>query len=117
MLTEDMDDLLRSYFLWSKSGDPSDIGYQHINVLGRLMGGSIGAAGLSDEEALHVNRAMGYLKHEDPDAYRVLVKVYKERKSLRWLERRGHGDRKVLAIHASRGRQFLRGALFAVFAS
>lgn len=112
MLSEDMDDVLREYYRWAQSGAPDDIGYPHVEPVRRLLGGSVRSLGLSDEEAGWVDAALGFLKKEAPDEHAVIEQIYKNHRSLRWLESRGHGDRRALALLASRGRQFVYGALF-----
>jgi len=112
MLNEDVGQLLQDYFSWAKTNDPCDIGYPHIDPVRRLLGSSLRSAGLSDDEAAYVDMAMAYLKREEPESYRVVVRVFKDGKSLRWMEVNREGDRRTTANLISRGTQFIRGAIF-----
>lgn len=111
MLTQDTDELLRQYYAWSETNNPADIYYPHIDPVRRLRGGSVSALSISDEEAQYIDRALCVLKTDNPDTHWVIEQVYRYRKTLRWLERRGRGDRRALARQAADGREFVRGFL------
>ncbi len=111
MLSDDIDQVLRDYFAWAAAGDPSEIGYPHTDTVRRLLGSGVRALGMSDEEAIVVDFAMGQLKRHNEDAFNVLCRVYQDRKTLRWMARRGLGSRPTLQRLAGEGRQFIRGVV------
>lgn len=111
MLTDDMDELLRQYYAWSNINNPADIYYPHRDPVRRLRGSSIPSLSISDDEARHIDRALCCLKAEIPAAHVIIVSMYRDRRTLRWLETQGFGDRKTLARIASDGRQFVMGFL------
>lgn len=111
MLSDDMGENLLMYFAWSRSRDPSNVGYPHQDPVRRLRGSGIGAEGLSDDEALWIDRALSALKAEDDESYQLVLRVYRDGRSLRWLESRGHGDRRRLSYRLSDARYFLRGRM------
>lgn len=112
MLSEDMEIVLRDYFRWASIDSPDNIDYPHADTLSRLRGSSIGSAGMSDDEAEHVNKGLCHMKAEMPVCYNVLRLIYRDNRSMRWLEKRGYGDRRTVSRIASDGRQFLHGVLF-----
>jgi hypothetical protein len=69
---------------------------------------------LSDDEALQIDRALNYLKQENPDAHRLIRRVYGEHKTVRWMEARGEGDRRAMARLLGEGREFVKGVLIGV---
>lgn len=111
MLTEDMDDLLRQYFAWAATQDPADLTYPHIDPVRRLLGSSVRSLSISDDEAQYIDRALCRLKEDNAEAHRLIVKVYRDHRTLRWLEARGEGERKTLARRVGEGREYLRGFL------
>jgi hypothetical protein len=113
MLSEDMAANLSAYFAWSRSGDPSDVGYPHQDAVRALRGGGVGCAGLSDDEALWLDEALCLLKIDAPHTFSVLEKVHGQGRSYRWLEKRGYGNRKVIAVQVAEGHQFVNGYLVA----
>lgn len=114
MLIEDMDSLMREYFRWAATNSPEKIGYPSVEIVERLRGSVVPSVPLSDDDALMVDRALNYLKRENPDAHRLIVRVYGEGKTVRWMEARGEGDRKVMGRLLGEGREFVKGVLFGV---
>lgn len=106
-----MDTDLQEYFRWSRSGDPSAVGYPHQDAVRRLLGSTVPSVGISDDEALWIDAALGALKGDNPDAHHVILRYYRDRKSLRWMTSNGMGCRKTLARRLSEGREFIRGYL------
>lgn len=116
MLSDDMGANVRDYFIWAAINAPEDIGYPHAATISRLVGQNvIRAPGLSDDEAMHINHVMGYLMREAPETYATMCRVYRDRKTLRWMEARGEGDRRTTGRLLAEGLQFLRGALFTTY--
>jgi hypothetical protein len=111
MLTEDIDQLLHDYFAWAASQNPADLTFPHINPVRRLLGSSVRSLSISDDEAMWIDRALCRLKVDNAEAHRLIAKVYEDRRSLRWLEDRGEGDRKMLARRVAEGREYVRGYL------
>jgi hypothetical protein len=111
MLTEDMDELLRQYFAWAAMQDPADLTYPHIDPVRRLLGSSLPSLHISDDEAQHIDRALCRLKADNADAHQLIIKVYRQHRTLRWLEARGEGERKTLARRIAEGREYVRGYL------
>ena len=70
MLTDDIDQVLRQHYHRPRSTEPSDA------------------------EAGPVGRALAALEVGAPESFEVLTRIYKEQRSLRWLESRGYGDRR-----------------------
>ena len=116
MLTEDMDELLRQYFAWAATQDPSDLTYPHVEPVRRLLGSSVRSLSISDDEARYIDRALCRLKQDNADAHRLIVKVYRDHRTIRWLEARGEGERKTLARRVAEGREYVRGFLSGVAA-
>ena len=112
MLTEDMDEMMRQYFVWSQQQDPADLAFPHQTPERRLMGSSVRSISLSDDDALHINQALGMLKSDDEQNYRIIKLYYQDRRSFRWMESRRMGDRKALARRMADGLHFIRGVLF-----
>lgn len=117
MLSDDIGDVLFAYFQWARIDAPEDIGYPHIESIRRLLGSTVGSIGITEDEALLVNWAMGNLKREKPDSYTALIRVYRDKKTTRWMEARGEGDRRVIARQIAEGREFIRGVLFGAMVS
>ena len=113
MLSDDMDEVLSEYYRWSNVNNPADIGYPHADTLSRLRGPSRGAS-ISDDEAMWIDYALTCLKKDDPEQYKVIKRVYRDRKSLRWLEKRGEGSRNTLGRNLANGLQFVSGVLHGV---
>lgn len=112
MLSDDMDQVLRDYFRWASQNAPEDIGYPNREPTMRILfGGGVNCAGLSDDEAMWIDRILCHMKKDEPESYRVLRLIYRDGRSLRWMETKGMGSRKVLANMAWSAREFLRGAL------
>lgn len=112
MIADDMGDVLRAYYQWARVNDPSDLAYPHIEPVRRLLGGGIGCEGLSDDEALWIDRCLNQLKICNPRAYWVIYWVYAEGRTMRRLECNKRICRKTLARLALEGREFIRGALY-----
>ena len=112
MYSDDIEDVIKGYYHWAEVNAPEDIGYPHIDTVRRLRGSGIGSEGLTDEEAMHVNAALCYLKQDRPDVFKVLERIYRDRKTLRWMQHNGEGRRDTLSRLASDGREFVKGALF-----
>lgn len=112
MLSDDIGQVIRDYYTWAAINSPDDIGYPHIDQVRKLLGGSVGSVRLSDDEAVHVDRALGRLSQESPRAHRVLHRMHMDKKGLRWMEKNGEGDRRTNARLAAEAEQFIKGALF-----
>lgn len=112
MLSTDVGEVLKSYFSWSTQNNPADLYYPHIEMVRRLLGGGIGCEGLSDDEALLVNFALARLKQDNPEAFRVIHRIYADQKTIRWMETHGEGSRITIGRLASEGREFVRGVIF-----
>lgn len=113
MLSDDMHENLRMYYAWARINCPSDLYYPHEIPTRRLQGRQIGPAGLTDDEAMHINRALCALREANPEALKVVEDHIADDKSLRWLEeRRGH-DRKRLGRLLSEACSFVSGYLVA----
>jgi len=107
MLSDDMDTVLREYFRWSKSGDPSQVGYPSTDPCSPLRGSSVRSLGMSDEEALWCDSVLSRLKAEAPALHRAVVLYYRDNRSMRWMQRHGMGDRRVVSRNLSEARQLL----------
>jgi len=108
MLSEDMGENLRMYYAWASAQDPADIGYPHTTPVREIRGGGIGSEGLSDEEALQIDRALCDLKDDDPEALKVVRLYHRDRRSFRWMEKRGYGGRKQLSITLAEAHRHVR---------
>lgn len=113
MIGESMDENLRDYFIWASQQDPADLGFPHQTPFRRLLGTSVRSIGLSDEDAMEINRALCMLWHDDPECFDIIRLYYQDRRSFRWMERHGRGERKALARRLADGLQFLRGVMCA----
>lgn len=111
MLSDNVAVVLGEFYRWSRVGDPADVGYPHVVPTERLRGGSVSSVGLSDEEALWVDRALALLASEAPEQYRVVCRVYRDRKTVRALAKAGEGSRDTLGRDLAAGMQFVRGVL------
>lgn len=116
MLSEDGDDVLREYFAWAEVNNPADVYYPHCDPVRRLRGSSVRSLMISDDEAAHVDRALCRLKCRAPEVHEVVLRYYQERRTLRWMEARGLGDRKALARQLAEGREYIVGFLTAATA-
>lgn len=114
MLSENIDQVLRDYFQWAEIQSPDNIGYPHCIPTERLRRSVLSSEKLSDDEALWINGALSYLALDNPEAYAVVLNLYRDNKSIRWLADRGAGDRRTLMRLASEGREFVRGVLCGV---
>lgn len=115
MLNEtDMSENYRRFFIWAAQQDPSDLTYPHQTPERKLLGGGIGCEGLSDDDAGHIDRVLCRLKRENPDAYSVCLKVYRDGRSFRQLSKQGHGSRNTLGQLLAEADEFLRGYVFAL---
>jgi hypothetical protein len=114
MLIEDMDEVMHEYFRWAATNSPDRIGYPSVEIVARLRGSVVSSVALSDDEALHIDRALNYLKQENPGAHRLIRRVYGEHKTIRWMEARGEGDRRAMARLLAEGREFVKGVLIGV---
>ena len=114
MISEDIHETLREYFRWARIHSPENIGYPRTDPVRVLCGSSVASVGLSDEEAEYVDQAIGHLKQVDPDSYEVIKLIYRDQRSLRWMEKAGVGDRRTTSHLASKGTEFIRGTLFGV---
>jgi len=108
MLSDDMAENLSRYYAWASVQDPSDITYPHETPYRRLLGAGISAAGLSDDEAMQIDRALCSLKDDDPEGMAIVRLVHRDRRSFRWLQARGYGDRKRLAQILAECHVFIR---------
>lgn len=113
MLAYDIDQAIREYYVWAAQQDPADIGFPHQTPFRRLLGGSVGSLSLSDDDAMEINRSLCMLWRDDPDCYEVIRLYYQDRRSFRWMEKRGIGERRALARRMADGIQFVRGVLYA----
>jgi hypothetical protein len=111
MFDSDIHHDLDRFFAWSRVEDPSDLDYPHCTPVRRLLGSGIGAEPLSDEEAGQVDRALCLLKAEDPEGYRLILRVHRDCRTLRQLEAKGEGERKRNARVLSSAHAFLRGVM------
>lgn len=107
MLSDDMDTVLREYFRWSKSGDPSRVGYPSTDPYAPLRGSSVRSLGMSDDEALWCDAVVCRLKVEAPDLHQAVVCYYRDNRSMRWMQRNGMGDRRAVSRRLSEARQLL----------
>lgn len=107
-----MEQVFSDYFRWAMTDNPADVGYPHVDPVRKLLGSSVRSIGITDDEALWVDYAMAFLKTENKPAYDVIMAVYRDRRSIRWLESKGRGDRRTIARLASEGQEFVRGVLF-----
>lgn len=111
MISEDIHRVLRDYYHWARINAPEDIGYPHSIPTERLRRSVVGSAGISDDEAQYINIALCILKAEHPDQYKVVERVYRDGKTIRWMWDNGEGARPTLSKSLSNGMQFLRGVL------
>jgi len=111
MISDDMYETLQRFYAWERGQNPADIGYPNITPVRRLLGGSVGSLGLTDDEALHIDKAITELRLERPDEYAVVKRVHRDQKSLRWMESRGEGNRRKNAMLLSNAHQFVSGFL------
>lgn len=111
MLSEDMWENLNRFYAWDRTQNPSDLEAPHMTPFRRLLGGSVGSEGLSDDEALFIDRALCQLKQDRPDEYRVLLRVHRDGKTLRWMETRGEGHRRTNQDRLSSAHQYVKGFL------
>lgn len=95
MLSSDAWENLTRYYAWDRANNPSDVGYPHVDPVRRLLGGSIGSEGLSDDEAMFIDKALCLLKRDDPEGYAIVKRVHRDGKTLRWMEKRGEGNRRT----------------------
>lgn len=114
MISGSIDDILLAYYQWARQNNPADISYPHIESVRRLLGGGIGCEGLSDDEAVWIDKCITNLRLQNPSAYQVMHWIYAEGRSIRNLELHKKRDRKTLARLAAEGREFIRGALFGI---
>lgn len=113
MISDDMDQMVRDYYIWAAQQDPADIGFPHQTPFRRLLGSSVGSISLSDEDAMELNRGLCMLWRDDPDCYEIIRLYYADRRSFRWMEKCGKGERRALARRLADGLQFVRGVLYA----
>lgn len=111
MLYDDMDAILREYFIWSRDGDPSDIGYPHRTPTETIRGSTVRSAQLSPDEAMAVDSAICALSRERPEIHSVVIRFYRDGKSVRWMHLRGEGDRRTLGRRLTEGHEFIHGFL------
>ena len=112
MISEDIDQAIRDYYAWARKENPADLLWPHVEIVRRLLGGGIGCAGLSDDEAQLVNFALSMLKKDNPESYKIIKRVYADGKSIRWMESRGEGSRLTNGRLAAEGREFVKGVLY-----
>lgn len=110
MLSDDIDQVLRDYYDWDRIENPAAIGYPPKTLTARLVGRGASQR-ISDDEALHIDRALCSLREDHPDAFNVVRDVYQRRKSIRWLAQRGRGSRTRISELANHGRQYVGGFL------
>lgn len=115
MLTDDVDQVLHEYFRWARANCPSDVTFPHSDPMARLRGSSVPSVQMSDDEAAHVDKLICHLRDCEPELHKVLMWVYADRKTLRWLAARGRGSRVTLARQLGEARQFIRGGLLGNF--
>ena len=111
MLSEDMRENLILYYSWARVNDPSDVGYPHQDPTSNLRGGGIGCEGLSDDEAMQIDRALAVLGVEYPEERKVVEMFYQKGYTFRRMERHGHGSRKELSQMLNSAHDFLKGFL------
>lgn len=102
---------LDMYYAWARARCPSDVYYPHEIPTRRLQGRQIAAAGLSDDEAMWVDRALCRLSVEDPEGHTLVQKVHADGKTLRQLEKHGYGSRKRLARVLASARSYVAGCV------
>lgn len=112
MISDDIDQVMKNYYQWASLQSPGDIGYPHSIPTERLRRSVVGAEQITDEEAMFINHALAALREAEPEQYRVVSRVYGDRKTLRWMSMRGEGDRNTLGRQLTAGLQFVRGVLY-----
>lgn len=112
MLNDDFNEMMRDYFAWSKVESPDDIGYPHSDPVRRLLGGSVRSIGLTDDEAICIDRAIAHLRSQRPQVFNTVKRIHQDGKSRRWMYENGEGDRRTIARMAESGEEFIRGCLF-----
>ena len=117
MLSEDTRDNVLAYYVWAMQADPADITYPHQTPFRRLLGSGIGCEGLSDDEAMAIDRALSALQQEYPSDAEVVRLVIRDNRSFRWLEKRGYGNRKALASALSESLKYIKGHIDSALAA
>lgn len=85
MLSEEVHDILDAFYSPGRAGD------------------------LSEGEAKQIDGALERIKHQDAEAYHLVIRVHRDGKSLRWLEESGEGGRKTNARVLLRAHSFVCG--------
>lgn len=116
MLSGDITENLRRFFAWVLTDNPANLGYPHITPERRLLGSMVSVAPLSDEEGEQMDRALCALREADGEGYALIVEVYANHRTLRWLEAKGKGERKRNGRVLSAAHNFLQGFLTGVAA-
>lgn len=108
MISEDIDQVLRDFYDWDRIDNPAQIGYP-TKALAAALTARGATQRISDDEALHIDRALCSLQKDQPETFEVIRSVYQHRKSIRWLARRGRGSRARLNYLADQGRHYVGG--------
>jgi hypothetical protein len=111
MIDPDIRITLDMYYQWARINCPSDVYYPHEIPTRRLHGRQVPLAGLTDEEAMWVDRALCRLAGADPEGHTLVQKVHADRKTVRQLEKHGYGSRKRIARVLSSARAYVAGCV------
>jgi len=100
------------FFIWMVISGIPDLTYPHMDPVRALLGAGASDT-LPDDEGEVIARAMRVLREEDAEAWELLNQVHGARKTLRWLESRGHGDRKRNGKVLAAAHSFIKGFMTA----